>query len=179
MECSELKVGHTVTRKTSPIDIRSGTLRAYAAVQLSRPKDDTNADSCEALYKLFVAEGSGPFVLVKRFSESADTNVGVEMVGASKNEKMIAADFWWAAGDYTGHRPVIYDVEAKSVHLRALNDEIRKQLPSCDYFEEFIGVTDSGQAIIRVPKSAYVETGCPAQGTWLFNIRSGSVQRVK
>jgi len=130
-------------------------------------------------YKLFVAHGNGKYVPVMEYSEKAEGSVGAEMIGASKNEKVLAADFWWAEGDYTGHRPVIYDAEAKSAHSRALNNEIRKQLPSCDYFEEFIGVTDTGEAIIRVTKSAYVDQGCPAQGEWLFDVQSGRVQRTK
>jgi hypothetical protein len=49
--------------------------------------------------------------------------------------------------------------------LLPLEERILKQLPSCDYFEEFNGVTNAGEAIIRVPKSAYVEKGCPSQGS--------------
>ncbi|HEY6971645.1 MAG TPA: hypothetical protein VJA94_20710 [Candidatus Angelobacter sp.] len=131
------------------------------------------------MYKLFVAHPDGKFVLTKQYSEKADGSVGAEMIGASPNERMLAADFWWAEGDYTGHRPVIYNVETRSAQSRALHDEIRKQLPSCDYFEEFIGVSDAGEAIIRVPQSAYVEKGCHAQGKWLFDMQSGRVHRLK
>jgi len=177
MECPDVKTGHIEIQKTAPIIV--GGVRAYATVQLRRASDDTNGDSCMVTYKLFVAHGNGKYVPVKEYSEKAEGSVGAEMIGASKNEKVLAADFWWAEGDYTGHRPVIYDAEAKSAHSRALNNEIRKQLPSCDYFEEFIGVTDTGEAIIRVPKSAYVDQGCPAQGEWLFDVQSGRVQRTK
>lgn len=179
MECSDVKLGQAVTQKTAPIEVVSGKVRAYATVQLRRSPDDTNADSCTVIYKLFVAERDGKFAPVKDYSEKADGSVGAEMIGTSKNENMLAADFWWALGDYTGHRAVIYDVESKSVHFRTLNDEILKQLPSCDYFEEFVGVTNAGEAIIRVPKSAYVQEGCGAQGNWLFDVRSGRVQRMK
>jgi hypothetical protein len=179
LECSDVKAGQTVTRKTSPMTFRSAAVRAYATVQLSRANDDKEADSCTVVYKLFVAEGSKPFVSVKEYSERSDDIVGVKMVGASKSEMVIAADFWWAAGDYTGHRPVIYDVNSKSVVLRALKDEIRRQLPSCDYFEEFIGVTDTGEAVIRIPKSTYVEKDCPGQGNWLFDVRSGNARRMQ
>jgi hypothetical protein len=148
-------------------------------VQLSHANNDKGADSCTVVYRLFVAEKSKPFVSVKEYSERAGDGVGVEMVGASKSEMVIAADFWWTAGDYTGHRPVVYALNSKSVILRALKNEIRRRLPSCDYFEEFIGVTDTGEAVIRIPKSTYVEKGCPAQGEWLFDVHSGSVRRVK
>jgi hypothetical protein len=179
LECSDVDAGQIVTRKTALMTVRSGAVRAYAVVQLSRANDDEEADSCTVVYKLFVAEGSKPFVSVKEYSERADSSVGVGMVGASKSEMVIAADFWWAAGDYTGHRPVIYDLNSKSAVLRTLKDEILRRLPSCDYFEEFIGVTDNGEAVIRIPKSTYVEKGCPAQGEWLFDVHSGSVRRMK
>jgi hypothetical protein len=179
LECSELAAGKSVVRKTSPLSIRSGAVQIHASVQLSRPPDNRDAGSCTVVYKLFLTEPGGPPRLLKEFSERATGGVGVEMVGASKNELMIGADFWWAAGDYKGHRPVIYDVNTKSVSLRALDAAITKQLPSCDYFEEFIGVSDSGEAIIRVPKSIYVDEGCPGQGKWLFNVHSGNVQRLK
>jgi hypothetical protein len=174
-----VKAGHTVTQKTALMSDSSGAVQAYATVQLHRPSDDTNADSCKVVYKLFVAQSDGKFAAVKNYSEKAEGTVGASMIALSKNEKMLAADFWWAEGDYTGHRPVIYDISANSARIRALDDQIRKQLPSCDYFEEFIGVTDEGGAIIRVPKSAYVQKDCPAQGKWLFDVQSGEVQRMK
>jgi len=74
---------------------------------------------------------------------------------------------------------VIVEVKSNSVMFLPLDDRILKQLPSCDYFEEFIGVTNAGEAIIRAPKSAYVENGCHSQGKWLFNLHSGIVKRMK
>jgi len=117
--------------------------------------------------------------MIKEFSDPENDGVGVDIIRASSDGNMIAADFWWAAGDYTGHRPVILDVKSNAVTLLPLDDRILKQLPSCDYFEEFIGVTNAREAIIRVPKSAYVETGCPSQGKWLFNLHSGIVRRMQ
>lgn len=178
IECDDLKAGQTVTKRTAVSSFPESALRVYATVTLRRPPNG-NADECTVTYKLFIAEGRDEFAEVKRYSEHADGSVGVQLIGTSKSGKFIAADFWWAAGDYTGHRPVIYETERKTAHLRELNDEIRKQLPSCDYFEEFVGVTDRGEAIIRVPKSVYVEQGCPAQGDWTFDTHSGSVHRIK
>jgi hypothetical protein len=103
--------------------------------------------------------------MIKEFTDQEDNGVGVDIIGTSSDGNKIAADFWWAAGDATGHRPVIVDVKSNSVMLLPLEERILKQLPSCDYFEEFNGVTNAGEAIIRVPKSAYVEKGCPSQGS--------------
>lgn len=179
MECSDVKAGRAVTQRTATLDINATSIKAFATVQLRRPADDTEASACIVTYKLFVAKDDGQFSSVKQFSEQAGGSVGAEMIGVSKNQKMIAADFWWSIGDATGHTPVIYNATAKAAQLRALHDEIIKQLPSCDYFEEFIGVTDTGEAVIRVPKSIYVQDGCNAQGKWLFDLRTGNVKRMK
>lgn len=178
MECSDVKAGSAVTQKTPTLNIGATNTKAFATVQLRRPEDDTEANSCTATYKLFLANDDGKFTSVKQLSEKVSgESVGAEMIGVSKRERMIAADFWWSMGDATGHTPVIYNLASKVVRLRALHDEISKQLPSCDYFEEFVGVTDAGEAIIRIPK--YIDEGCPAQGKWLFDPQTGSVRRMK
>jgi hypothetical protein len=100
------------------------------------------------------------------------------MIGFSPDQSKVAADFWWAGGDYTGHRPVIYDVNTKRVQFGELGEQITGQLPSCDYFQNFTGVTNSGEAVIYVPKSIYVDEGCPDQGDWLFNVANGKVRRA-
>lgn len=179
LDCDDIKPGQTVSRKTAPIDFQSGAVRVYGSVQLGKAKGRAGIHGCAAVYKLFLSSNGKPFVLIKEFSSHEDDGVGVDIIGESSDRNMIAADFWWAGGDYTGHRPVIVDVKSNSVMFLPLGERILKQLPSCDYFEEYIGVTDAGEAIIRVPKSAYVKTGCPSQGKWLFNLHSGTVMRMK
>jgi hypothetical protein len=174
-----MKPGQTELRKTAPIDFQSGAVRLYGSVQLSRAKGEAGKQGCSAVYKLFLSSNGKPFAMIKEFSDQEDDGVGVDIIGASSDGDMVAADFWWAGGDYTGHRPVIVDLKSNSVMFLPLDERIIKQLPTCDYFEEFIGVTNAGEAIIQVPKSAYVEKGCPSQGKWLFNLHSGIVKRMK
>jgi len=178
VECSEVPKGKAVTRQTPRFSTDSGSIRAYVLVRLSRPEDDLDARSCTVLYSFFVSDQGKTFVLVKKHSQLEENLVGAQIVGVSKNQRILAADFWWAAGDYTGHRPVVYNRRTKAVAFRALDDQITKQLPSCDYFEDFVGITDQGEALIEVPKSIYVDTGCPAQGVWAFDLRSGKATRL-
>ena len=179
LDCDDVKAGQTQLRKTAPIAFQSGSIRLYGSVRLSRAKGEAGTHQCLANYRLFLSSGSATFSMIKEFSDREDADVGVDIIGASNDGNMIAANFWWAQGDATGHRPVIVDVKANSAMLLPLDDRILKQLPSCDYFEEFIGVTDAGEAIIRVPKSAYVEKGRPSQGKWLFDLHSGKVKRMR
>ncbi len=174
-ECSELKLGQSKHLRSETIS--NSTARAYAAIAITRPSSDTEGKACRVEYQLFVARGQHPFVAVKTFTDTTDTLVGAEVVGFSRDESKLAADFWWAAGDYTGHRPVIYDLNTNRTQFGELGEQLTAQLPSCDYFEEFTGVTDPGEAIIHVPKSAYVDEGCPDQGDWLFNLRKKTVRR--
>jgi hypothetical protein len=178
VECSEVSKGKAVTHQTPWFSTDSGSIRAYVVVQLSRPEDDLEGRSCTVMYSLFVSEQGKPFLLVKKHSQIEENLVGAQIVGISKNKQILAADFWWAAGDYTGHRPVVYDRNTKAVAFRELEDQITKQLPSCDYFQNFVGIDDRGDALIEVPKSIYVDTGCPAQGVWAFNLSSGKVTRL-
>ncbi len=178
VECSEVPKGKAITRQTPRFSTDSGSIRAYVVVRLSRPEDDLDARSCTAMYSLFVSEQGKEFLLVKKHSQVEENLVGAQIIGVSKNQQMLAADFWWAAGDYTGHRPVVYNRKTKAVAFRELDDQITKQLPSCDYSENFVGITDGGDALIEVPKSIYVDTGCPAQGIWAFDLGSGRVSRL-
>ena len=179
MDCSVIPAGQSVTRKTNVITFEPGSIRVYGSVKLSRLNRGSKPERCRADYKLFVSRKRKDFALIKQFSDDEGDFVGVDMVGYSQNMNLIAADFWWAAGDYTGHRPVVYNLTSKLVAFRALNDEISKQLPACDYFEEYVGVSDRGEAIIHIPKSPYSDEGCPDQGKWLFNLHTRVAKRMK
>jgi hypothetical protein len=179
LDCDDIKPGQTESQKTAPVIFQSGTVRRYGSVRLSRAKGEAGKNGCAVVYKLFLSSNGKPFEMIKEFSDQDDVSFGVDIIGASNDGNMIAADFWWAAGDATVHRPVVVDVKSNSVSLLPLDDRIIKQLPSCDYSEEFIGVTNTGEAIIRVPKSQYVEEGCPSQGKWVFNLQSGLVKRMR
>jgi|ERR1041385_3330588 hypothetical protein len=178
VECSELKLGQSVQHKTKISSSESVRTRVYATVRISRSRNDTKGDACPVQYHLLVAKNNGAFVVVKTFATTTDSTIGAEIVGFSKDQSKLAADFWWAAGDYTGHRPVVYDIKTRRVQLAELGEQITSRLPSCDYSQAFEGVSDSGEAIIHVPKSTYVEEGCPDQGDWLFNLAKRTARRA-
>lgn len=178
VECSELSPGQNSLEKTDITSNSTSTVRAYATAEVKRGISDKKADSCSIAYKLLVAHGREPFTVVKTLSEHGEWTVGVQIIGFSPDQSKLAADFWWAGGDYTGHRPVIYDVNTKRVQFRELGEQITGQLPSCDYFQTFTAVTNAGEAVIHVPKSTYVDEGCPDQGDWLFDVASGKVRRA-
>jgi hypothetical protein len=179
VECSEVNLGDSELITTPVLSNKDRTFHAYASVTLRRDKSDEEAKACTATFKLFVREGDGSFRVAKSFSEKQEFIVSVQVVGFSSDRSKLAADFLWAAGDYTGHRPVVYDLKTRSVLFRKLGSAILGQMPSCDYFEEFVGVTNSGMAIIHVPKSIYVDEGCPDQRYWHFDLRTGKAIRIK
>jgi hypothetical protein len=175
IDCRELWASELAQQETPVITNRSGTVKAYAMIAVRR-SDDPKA-MCSATSKLFLSRSGKPFTEIKSFSENTELMVGVEMVGFSQDERKLAADFWWAEGDYVGHRPVILDMESGNVLFGELGQQVINQLPSCDYNEDFVEVSNDGQAIIHVPESHYVQEGCPAQGYWLFDLSTGKVKR--
>src|SRR5260370_10500686 len=103
---------------------------------------------------------------------------GVAFDGTSPDGSKLLLDFFTAAGNRTGHRPVVYDFSAGSWQLRELGDRVTRDLPKCDYFTMMQGVTDAGDVVLYVPKSIYVDKGCPDQGEWLLNMKTDTITRV-
>jgi len=157
------------------------SLRAYITIdgEVVRSEEE-DKPQCDITYTLWVAKGDEPFKPVKKLDSSEDDGYGFggEIIGLSRNHRFLAVNFYEYAGDWTGHRPVILNVETGEVAVRDLGDRILKQLPHCDYFQEFRGATSTGDARIHIPKSSYVDEGCPDQGDWIFEMKSGAVYRV-
>ena len=177
IECFEVEQGKSAKKITDVLSTTESHLWAYGTLELQRDALDDLAKSCTARFSLFVSEDGKKYRLVKTYSEKTEFIVGVQLVGFSDNRSKLAADFWWAAGDHTGHRAVVYELGSKQIFFRELGIQIIRQLPSCDYSQVFVGVTNSGEAIFHVPKSAYVDEGCPDQGHWLLDLRTGKVRR--
>jgi len=178
-ECSSVATGTSVRHRTNTVSNRTSTARAYAVVALQRDANDQDAKSCLVTYSLFVNQYSRGWRQVKQHIERRSDIVGVTLVGFSPDGTRVAADFWWADGDYTAVRPVIFNLVTSTVQMRELSEQITNRLPSCDYFQSFERITNSGESVIHVPKSHYVDVGCPDQGDWLFNLKTGMVRRVK
>jgi hypothetical protein len=179
LACSDIQQGGEVQRSTRTVRRTDGRAAAFATVTLNRDKDDTRAERCHVLYQFFVKRGTEPEREVKRLDEIRPNIVGATIIGFSPDESKIAADFWWGEGDYTAVRPVVHSIRTQKTHMRELGDQIIRQLPSCDYYESFERLTNPGEAVIHVPESHYVLTGCPDQGEWTFDPKSGRVRRIR
>ncbi len=175
-DCAKVVAGQSLKLKTDTILNQKQSLRAYATLDMDRDPTDLSGKFCVATYGLFVSERTGGFRLVKNFSGRGADRAGADIVGFSDNGLKLAADFWWGAGTYVAHRPVVFDSKAKTAHMTELEDKITSQLPACNYAENFIGVTDAGDALFHLPAASDVQ-GCGDQGDWLLNVRTGEAQR--
>ena len=176
LDCS--KVGaQPLSSKTERVTNAKKSNDAYATIELVRDPADASGASCVATYTLYMSQYSSNFKAVKTFSVQLRDSAGVDLIGFSDNGSKLAADFWWSAADYKGHRPVVYDLKSKVGRLDELSDQITGQLPACAYSEELTGVTDAGEVAIHIPPSGHVANGCPDQGDWLLDSRTGVARR--
>ncbi|HKF21939.1 MAG TPA: hypothetical protein VKE93_10235 [Candidatus Angelobacter sp.] len=103
---------------------------------------------------------------------------GVAFDGTSPDGTKLLLDFFTAGGDYTGHRPAVYDLTTNTWQIRDVGIRVTEKLPRCDYFTMIQGVTDAGDVVLYVPKSIYVDKGCPDQGEWVLNMKTDAITRV-
>jgi hypothetical protein len=174
-DCDGLKPGETDSRETK-IFTKENSFQAQGFVELIRPA----TGNCKIRYRIAISRASGPFTVVYTASEAGENGLGpawVELIGLSPDGSKFGVDLGWSGGDYDRHRPTIYSLKTAKVVSRALGNQITNRLPSCDYFQIFVGITNKSEAIIHVPKSIYVDEGCPDQGDWVFNLVDGSVRR--
>jgi hypothetical protein len=152
--------------------------RAYGDVLV---RSETNAKHCRTTYRLWIARDSGAFALAKSLDFTRDDGeiAGIDLVGLSPDGTRFAADFWFAEGDATIHHPVILDRTTGQAADMALDDRIQKRIDGCDQVEDFIGVTNSGEAVFAVPPSIYDDSPeCGDKGVWRFNLKTGRVYRA-
>ena len=178
-DCSSVEQGKSVFLKTEAISSPDGKYRVWASVDILREPDNNESVSCAVRFQLMVSESGGEFRSVYTLNEKNPNGVEAVIVGFSPDGSKLAANFAWGFGDYDDIRPVIYDLKSKKALYQDLGSRIFDRLPSCDYFQKFIGITNQGEAIIHIPRSAYVDEGCPDQGDWLFNLKTGRVKRRK
>jgi hypothetical protein len=144
MECGDVRRGSEIQRQTDAIRSHNGRFVAFATIVLRRSAADTEGDQCQAVYRMFVQERGSQTRQVKELAEVRSDIVGVTLVGFSPDGFTIAAEFWWAEGDYTAVRPVIYSLKNRTAAMRELDGNIIRQLPSCDYSQTFERITNSG-----------------------------------
>jgi hypothetical protein len=73
---------------------------------------------------------------------------------------------------------VVYDFVTGSWQIRDVGTRVTRNLPACKYFTMIQGVTDEGDVVLYVPKSIYVDAGCPDQGEWLLNMKTDEITRL-
>jgi len=133
------------------------------------------------IYKLFVATSGQSFKMVKQLDWDTDDGqiAAIELIGLSPDKTKFAASFMIAEGDGQLHGPVVYDLKTKTANYLALEDKIQKRIHGCDQNEDFIGVTNTGEAIFAILPSEYSDTPeCGDKGVWHFNLKTGRVYRV-
>lgn len=176
-ECAELGPGATQSYvETFPV-------RNKFAAQIVVNVDASNAGTggaskCRLKWTVSSKLAGHSKVLFSHTESPEYSENGVEFGGTSKDGTKVLLDFFSAAGDYTDHRPAVYDFVSGTWHVRDVGTRVTHSLPSCDYFTIIQGVTDSGDVILYVPKSIYVEKGCPDQGEWLLNMRDDVITRL-
>ncbi len=104
---------------------------------------------------------------------------GVAFEGTSPDGSKVLLDFFSTVGNRTDHRPAVYDFLTLGYQIRDVGDRVTRNLPDCKYFTMLSGVTDQGDVVLYVPKSIYVDAGCPDQGEWLMNMKTGTVTRLE
>jgi len=155
--------------------------RAYGIIESQSTKVDKGHLHCHVIYTLFILTRDNHFSEVKRFVWDAEPRqiTGIDMIGLSPNGVKFAADFWWAEGDGEVHHPVIVDLASRTVLDRSVEDSIQKRIHSCDQNEDFVGVTNAGNALFAIPPSTYDDSPeCGDKGVWSFNAATGEVRQV-
>jgi hypothetical protein len=126
------------------------------------------------------ATSAGRSRLLFRYADEPEHNLnGVTFQGTSPDGSKLLLDFFTSAGERTGHRPVVYDLVSGQWQIRDVGDAVTRNLPACNYFTMLSGVTNQGDVVLYVPKSLAIDAGCPDQGEWLLNMKTGTVARLE
>lgn len=180
-ECGEdVSAKETVTKSSLFVD-KTHSLSAYGQISIWRSADDAKKKQCHVVYELFIADHGDQFREVKCLAWDSEEGeiAGIDLIGVSPDTSKFAADFWLAEGDGEEHRPVIYDAATKHETDLPLENKIQKLIHGCDQNEDFIGVTNTGEAVFAIPPSDYVDSSdCGDKGLWHFDLKTGRVYRV-
>ena len=180
-ECSSDMPATEITTKSPTFTDKIHQLNAFGVVSIYKLADDAKKIQCHVVYQLFVSAHGGPTNLVERHEWDTEGGeiAGIDIIGVSADGSKFASDFWLAGGDGEEHRPVVYDAISAKASTRSLGNKILMRIHNCDHNEDFIGVTNAGEAIFAVPPSTYDDSPeCGDKGLWHFNLRSGLVYRV-
>ena len=177
-ECGAIAHSRTeVHRRT--YSIRNNFAKKVIVRITATNNGDENSPSCDVTWSVAFVNSNGSVVHVIKKSEEPDEDlIGNEKPVLSADGTKLMIIFWGAAGDYTGYRIAVYDFASKRNFFRTIADRVTHDLPTCDYSTLIDGITNRGEVVIHVPKSIYVDEGCPDQGKWLLDMKTDKLTRL-
>jgi hypothetical protein len=180
-ECGGEPTIRALVHKTPSLSSRVHSVSFYGSLEFSRSTEDARNHRCHIVYRLFACETNRQCHEIKQLPWNTDDGeiAGISLIGFSKNGSKMAADFWLAEGDGEQHRPIVYDLTTQAVTYHPLLDQIQRKIHGCDQNEDFLGVTNQGEAVFAVPPSDYADTPeCGDKGLWHFNLLSGKAHLI-
>jgi hypothetical protein len=174
-DCSELGPGASQTY------LENFSVRSKFAAQIKMRIEASNVGTdaqrkCHVKWTVTTTSAGRSRVLVSYTDDPQLDMNGAALYGFSPDGSKLLMDFFTAAGDYTSHRPLVYDFLTARWNLREVGTRVVRNLPGCDYFTMLDGVTNDGNVILSVPKS--IDRGCPDQGQWLLNMKTDTITRL-
>jgi hypothetical protein len=176
-DCNELGPGATQTY------IETFPVRSRFAKQIDVTIDASNIGTekepkCHVKWTVKGTLAGRTRVLFTHSDDPRFSLNGASLDGTSPDGSKLLLDFFTAEGDFTGHRPVVYDFATGTWTIRDVSDRITRTLPHCDYLTMIQGVTNGGDVILYVPKGLSGK-GCPDQGEWLLDMKNDAITRLE
>lgn len=177
-ECSDLAPGASQSfLKTFPVGNKFVT-QITIAVQASNV-GTKETSKCHVQWTVRATSKGRTRLLFHHADDPASSLNGASLNGTSPDGSKLLLDFYTSAGNRTDHHPVVYDFLADKWVIRDVGTRIIEKLPHCDYFTFVDSVTNDGDVVLSVPKSAYADKGCPDQGEWLLNMQTDTISRME
>ncbi len=179
LECGSLATGE-VKKAGATYSLASKFVAKIAVeVEMKRLPGGDQAQ-CDVRWNVFQESPEQQRTELFHFSKRLKEDLaGTNAPSTSPDGSKLLVPLWTAAGDYTNHLPAVYDFRTRQFYLREIADRIVRGLPSCDYFTMVGDVNNKGDVILYVPKSSYVDAGCPDQGRWLLHTKTDKITRIK
>src|SRR5215472_12036084 len=177
LDCSELGAGASQSYSQSFLVKNKFTTQLVVEVEASNRGTD-DAPKCHLNWTVTSKLAGRSRMLFRHEDDPVNSTNGFAFDGTSPDGSKLLLDFFTAAGDYTGHRAVVYDFVTAKWQIRDVGDRVTRNFPECDYFTIIQGVTDAGDVMLYVPKSIYKPEGCPDQGEWLLDMKNDTFTRI-